>query len=186
MILSDRDIMAAMLRGENPLIIDPPVPDSAIQPASVDITLGDTFEGWTPHPHDGVFLAEPWSLTAPDDPDWAFELRPGQRVLAAMAQTIRVPTDMCAQLSGRSSLGRLFVTNHATAGFIDPGFQGRITLELSNDGYNPIHLRVGMPIGQLIFTQLTSPAFRSYGDPALKSHYQGQSVTTRSYLETSR
>jgi dCTP deaminase len=186
LILSDRDIVAAMQREHDPLIIDPPVPEHAIQPASVDITLGDTFEGWTYlfwRNGEPVGEAEPWSLRAPDDPDWVFELKSGQRILATVAQTIQVPTDMCAQLSGKSSLGRIFLTNHATAGFIDPGFQGAITLELKNDGYNSVYLHVGMAIGQLIFTQLTSRAVRPYGSKGLNSHYQGQAGATRSYLE---
>lgn len=182
--------MAAMVREHDPLIIDPPVVAGAIQPASVDINLGDTFEGWAEEWWDsdnrGTGRWVPFSIKAPDDPDWVFELSPGQRILGTVAQTIRVPTDMCAQLSGKSSLGRVFLTNHATAGFIDPGFHGQVTLELKNDGYNPIYLHVGMPIGQIIFTRLTSPALRPYGSEGLGSHYQGQKGTTRSYLEPTR
>lgn len=187
MILSDRDIMAAMTRIFDPLIIDPPV--DVIQPASVDVTLGRTFDGWTVPDMLGQWCitpGEPWSYTVPDDDTtWTYTLMPGECLLASTEQTIRVPTDMVAQITGKSSLGRMFLTIHATAGFIDPGFHGKVTLELRNNWIMPIVLKPDMAIGQLVFTQMVQSCLRPYGTEGLGSHYQGQDRTTRSYLETS-
>lgn len=187
MILSDRDIMAAMTRLFDPLIIDPPV--EIIQPASVDVTLGRKFDGWTRPDPLGQWYTEPgtpWSFTVPDDDDaWSYDLVPGEALLGEIEQVVRIPTDLVAQITGKSSLGRLFLTIHSTAGFIDPGFHGKVTLELRNHGPLTINLKPGMPIGQLVFTQMIQACLRPYGDPDLGSHYQGQVETTRSYLETS-
>lgn len=174
-----------MHREHDPLVIDPPLVKGAVQPSSVDVNLGNKFEGWNRADPQGMWyqeLGQPWSYTA-EDPDWSYELEPGELLLGGLSQKVHIPADMCAQLSGKSSLGRLGLLIHVTAGFIDPGFRGRITLELCNVGSNPIRLHPGMKIGQLVFIRLTSPVLNPYGSEGLGSHYQDQADTTRSYLE---
>jgi dCTP deaminase len=105
---------------------------------------------------------------------------PDQFLLASTVQEVWMPDDLVAQVNGKSSLGRLGMTVHITAGFIDPGFRGTVTLELKNLSHSVITLRPGMPICQLVFFQMTSPADRPYGSEGLGSHYQGQIGVTAS------
>lgn len=136
---------------------------SQIQPASLDIRLGPDF---LTHPHGTAF-----SLKL--HPESVYRIQPGDCLLASTVERFLIPNDVVARVEGKSSLARLFLTVHS-AGFIDPGFTGDITLELKNDGHEEIPLRAGMRIAQVSFTSLAAPAERPYGSPYLQSHYQGQ------------
>lgn len=184
MILSDRDIRAALQRLENPLIVDPGFDPRRLQPASLELTLAPEFRKQVAH-----HVRNAWGVYAVQevewqggvlDPDLGFELKPGDFWLASTVEMIRVPTDMVAQANGKSSWARQGLVIHQTAGFIDPGFKGTVTLELSNASLGPLRLFPGMPICQLQFTLLTSPAERPYGSTGLGSHYQGQTGPTPS------
>jgi dCTP deaminase len=185
LILSDMCIHKAMKRSTNALIVDPPLPREALQPASLDITLGDSFDGWQIlPPNSGWYI--PMSRRAFQlDAGMDIALLPGAFMLGTTEQTFTIPEDLCAHLSGKSSLARLGLQVHATAGWIDPGFHGQITLEMSNLSSVPITLKPGMYIAQLVFMQMCCPPMLTYGDPDLGSHYQGQTGATRSHLEAS-
>lgn len=178
MILSDRDLRARLEKGD--LGVEPlDDPDLQIQPASIDLRLDRNFVLF--RPSNVAFLdtrelrkevpEATERLAVPEGE--AFVLHPGDFVLGATLERIRVPSDLVARVEGRSSLGRLAVVVHATAGFIDPGFEGQVTLELSNLGRCAVKLYPGMRISQVVFHQMTSPAERPYG-PARGSKYQGQ------------
>lgn len=182
MILSDRDIRAAMQRLEDPLIIDPGFDPRRLQPASLELTLAPDVlmervrkvrDKWG-RLHCTVRMEETTLCLPQCAPLHHIKLAPGDFWLASTAETVRIPTDLVAQVNGKSSHARRGLVIHQTAGFIDPGFKGQITLELSNASQNPIQLTAGMPICQLVFTQMTSPAQRPYGSDGLGSHYQGQ------------
>lgn len=179
MILSDRDIQAAMARLENPLIVDPPFHKDRLQPASLELTLADEILVSVQGSQDLVLtsfteLYETWNHGP-----WGY-LNPGDFWLATTVETVQIPTDLVAQVNGKSSHARRGLVVHQTAGFIDPGFKGQITLELSNASMNGIKLTRGMAICQLVFMQMTSPAQRPYGSAGLGSHYQGQQGPTPS------
>lgn len=182
MILSDRDIRAAMQRLENPLIIDPGFDPGRLQPASLELTLGTNIlvgnKGLRDQP-DWLDIYLPDHSPFQHEPG-AYPLSPGEFILGTTAETVHIPTDMAVQVNGKSSLGRQGLLIHATAGFADPGFRGQLTLEMYNLTDDFIFLRVGMVICQLVFFQLTSPAERPYGHPQLGSHYQGQRGPTPS------
>jgi len=177
MILSDTDILARLREGE--LVIDPLDDiDQQVQPASVDLRLGSEFLEFQRtnipciHPtREGEvsdYIAE---TVVPEDEE--FILHPGDFVLGTTHERIEMPTDLVANVEGRSSLGRLAVVVHATAGFVDPGYRGQVTLELSNLGTAPVALTPGMRVSQLVFTELSSPADRPYGSDR-GSKYQDQ------------
>lgn len=176
MILSDGTIRA--LLDEGSLVIDP-LESQQVQPASVDVRLGDAFLVFRNHsaevidPFDSPSdLMETIEVAAGD----AFILHPGEFVLGTTMEAIGLPNDLVARVEGKSSLGRLGLLIHATAGFVDPGWpRGQITLELSNVATLPIKLWPGMKIGQLSFHRLDAPAERPYGHPELNSKYVGQS-----------
>ena len=177
MILSDRDLRARLEAGD--IVIDPLAePELQIQPASIDLRLGNTFIVYK-LPHMPVIDSrDPQSVEILTDtveiPDGdAFILHPGEFALGTTVEWVKVPPDLVARVEGRSSIGRLAVVVHATAGFVDPGFDGRITLELANLGRVGVMLYPGMRISQLVFHTMTSPAERPYG-PARGSKYQGQ------------
>lgn len=179
MILSDRDIQGAMARLENPLIIDPPFHKDRLQPASLELTLADEILVSVKGSQELVLtsfteLHETW-----DHGPWGY-LNPGDFWLATTIETVQIPTDLVAQVNGKSSHARRGLVVHQTAGFIDPGFKGQVTLELSNASMNGIRLTRGMAICQLVFMQMTSPAERPYGSTGLGSHYQGQRGPTPS------
>lgn len=187
MLLSDRDINAELDAGR---IILKPCDRSLVQPASIDVCLDSQFRVFNSHRHPYIDPArEMPDLTRLVDLDsdgsLDFVLHPGEFVLASTMELVTLPDDIAARLEGKSSLGRLGLLTHSTAGFIDPGFTGHITLELSNASMLPILLTPGMKIGQLCFIRLSSPAVRPYGDPALGSRYQGQRGPTasRSHLD---
>jgi len=177
MILSDADIRRRLDRGE--LVVEPLAdPDLQIQPASVDLRLGREFLEFQHtnipciHPDSEREIEEYVSETIVDG-DGEFILHPGDFVLGTTVERVGIPPDLIAHVEGRSSLGRLAIVVHATAGLCDPGFTGKITLELSNLGAAPVALSPGMRISQLTFTELTSPAERPYGEER-GSKYQGQ------------
>lgn len=179
-MLSDRDIRKALHNGQ--LVIEPTIPDNAIQPASVDLHLGDNF--WVFPASDEVF--DPYNPVVSHEqnrePTVAthFDIQPNQFVLATTTEYVKLGDTLSARIEGKSSLGRLGLFVHITAGFIDPGFGGNITLELLNVSGRPLRLHAGMKIAQLSIQELTSPAERPYGHPDLGSKYQGQKVTTPS------
>ncbi|NUT52385.1 MAG: dCTP deaminase [Saccharothrix sp.] len=164
MILSDRTLRAELAAGS--LVIDPPPAAHAIQPASIDLHLGNELR-----------LSGYSMPTTIDDERWLWA---GEFALAHTAETVTIPPHLVAQLNGKSSLGRLGLAIHITAGFIDPGFTGQITLELFNCSRHQVKLTPGMPIGQLVLMRLTAPAERPYGHPELRSRYQGQTGATPS------
>jgi dCTP deaminase len=174
MILSDRDIHTAVKDGR--LALEPFEPE-LVQPSSVDVRLDRRFRVFNNQNHTHIDPAKRQDdLTAPVDvPDGEpFVLHPGEFVLASTLEAVTLPADLAARLEGKSSLGRLGLLTHSTAGFIDPGFSGHVTLELSNVANLPITLWPGMKIGQLCVFRLSSPAEHPYGAGATGSRYQGQ------------
>ena len=163
-------------------MIDPPDP-SLIQPSSVDVRLDRMFRVFNNSRYTHIDPAqqqdELTELVEPDEGD-PFVLHPGEFVLGATLERLSLPDDLAGRLEGKSSLGRLGLLTHSTAGFIDPGFDGHITLELSNVANLPITLWPGMKIGQLCLFRLSSPAEIPYGSAATGSKYQGQRGPTPS------
>ena len=180
MLLSDRDIRAELDTGR--ITLDPYDP-AMIQPSSIDVRLDRFFRLFDNHKYAVIDPAEDQpDLTRLVDvsADEPFVLHPGEFVLGSTFEQVSLPDDVAARLEGKSSLGRLGLLTHSTAGFIDPGFTGHVTLELSNVATLPIKLWPGMKIGQLCFFRLTSPAERPYGHGADGSRYQGQRGPTAS------
>jgi dCTP deaminase len=179
-LLSDRDIRSELESGRiglDPLDLD------MVQPSSVDVRLDRFFRLFDNHKYQHIDPA----MDQPDltrlvevDSTEAFVLHPGEFVLGATFEVVRLPDDVAARLEGKSSLGRLGLLTHSTAGFIDPGFSGHVTLELSNVATLPITLWPGMKIGQLCFFRLTSAAEHPYGSEKYGSRYQGQRGPTAS------
>lgn len=187
MILSDGTIRR--LLAERRILIEP-LEESFIQPASVDVRLGDTFLVFRRHTTSDI---DPWQVsqdlmepvTVPEGQP--FILHPGEFVLGTTLERLTLPNDVVARIEGKSSLGRLGLLIHATAGFVDPGWtNGQITLELSNVAPLPIRLWPGMKIAQLSFMQMDAPAERPYGHPELGSKYQGQSGPVASKYRDNR
>lgn len=179
-ILSDRSIRDLIAAGR--IIIEPFDPDR-VQPSSVDLTLDHRFLVFRNHTRALIDVKEKLDdLTEPVtiDPDGVFLLHPGEFVLGSTAERIGVPDDLVGRLEGKSSLARLGLLIHSTAGFVDAGFDGFLTLELSNVATLPITLYPGMKIGQISFLQMSTPADRPYGGTALGSKYQGQEGPTPS------
>jgi len=179
-VLSDRTIRRLLAEGR--IGIDP-YDESLMQPASVDVRADRLFRVFrnSRYPYIDV-KAEQEGLTelvevTGDEP---FILHPGEFVLGSTLERVTLPDDLVARLEGKSSLGRLGLLIHSTAGFIDPGWDGHVTLELSNVANLPITIYPGMKIGQLSFVQLTEPAERPYGSGGLGSKYQGQRGPTPS------
>lgn len=180
MLLSDKDIRSNIESGR--VGIEPWEPEF-IQPSSLDVRLDRYFRLFDNHKYPVIDpAAEQEDLTRLVDVghDEPFVLHPGEFVLGATYEKVTLPDDIAARLEGKSSLGRLGLLTHSTAGFIDPGFTGHITLELSNTATMPILLYPGMKIGQLCFFQLSSPAEAPYGSGASGSRYQGQRGPTAS------
>jgi dCTP deaminase len=183
-LLSDRDIRAEIQSGRVGL---DPFDEEMIQPSSVDVRLDRYFRVFENHRYSFIDPA----IEQPDltreimtEGDDSFVLHPGEFVLASTFEVITLPDDVAGRLEGKSSLGRLGVLTHSTAGFIDPGFSGHITLELSNVANLPVTLHPGMKIGQLCLFRLSSPAEHPYGSAKYGSRYQGQRGPTpsRSWL----
>lgn len=180
MLLSDRDITAELDSGR--VVLDPFDP-AMVQPSSVDVRLDRFFRLFDNHKYAVIDPAQ----DQPDltrlvevDGDEPFVLHPGEFVLGSTFEQVTLPDDIAARLEGKSSLGRLGLLTHSTAGFIDPGFSGHVTLELSNVATLPITLWPGMKIGQMCFFRLSSPALAPYGSGASGSRYQDQRGPTAS------
>ncbi|GAA3572218.1 dCTP deaminase [Kribbella ginsengisoli] len=183
MLLSDRDILAEL--DAKRVQLDP-FDAAMVQPSSVDVRLDRFFRVFENHRYPHIDPAEEQpDLTRQVEPegDEPFILHPGEFVLGSTFEQVTLPDDVAARVEGKSSLGRLGLLTHATAGFIDPGFSGHVTLELSNVATLPIKLWPGMKIGQLCFFRLSSPAEHPYGSEKYGSRYQGQRGPTpsRSY-----
>ena len=178
MIFSDRSIREAIESGS--IIVDPYEP-AFVQPSSIDLRVGDRFRVFVNHRYSEIDPRSPQDdLTqlvemGEDEP---FMLHPGEFVLGSTLERVKLGDDVVARLEGKSSLGRLGLLIHSTAGFVDPGFEGHITLELSNVATLPIAIHPGMKIGQISFYQMTTAAEFPYGSPELGSKYQGQSGPT--------
>ncbi|CAM3042405.1 dCTP deaminase [Skermania piniformis] len=184
MLLSDRDIRAEIRAGR--LAIDPFEP-TLVQPSSVDVRLDGLFRVFNNTRYTHIDPAQRQDeLTTLVEPAAGepFVLHPGEFALGSTLERCALPDDLAGRLEGKSSLGRLGLLTHSTAGFIDPGFAGHITLELSNVANLPITLWPGMRIGQLCLIRLSSPAEHPYGSAAAGSKYQGQRGPTpsRAYL----
>ena len=180
MILSDRSIREEIDAGR--VVIDP-FDAACIQPSSVDLHVDSQFRVFanSRYPYIDVREEQP-DLTELVEvkPDEAFILHPGEFVLGSTLERVALPDDLVARLEGKSSLGRLGLLIHSTAGYVDPGWDGYLTLELSNVANLPIALYSGMRIGQISFFKMSSSVDRPYGSPELGSKYQGQSEPTAS------
>lgn len=188
MLLSDRDILSYVDSGRVRL---EPWDRQMIQPSSVDVHLDRFFRLFNNHRYPVIDpAADQFELTRLVDvpAHGSFVLHPGEFVLGSTYETVTLADDVAARLEGKSSLGRLGLLTHSTAGFIDPGFSGHVTLELSNTATLPIILYPGMKVGQLCFFQLSSAADKPYGSGASGSRYQGQRGPTasRSHLNFHR
>jgi dCTP deaminase len=182
--MSDRDIRASIEAGQIGL---DPLDMNLLQPSSFDVRIDRFFRLFDNHKYAYIDPSEDQNeLTrlievAPDEP---FILHPGEFVLGSTFEFVSLPDNVAARLEGKSSLGRLGLVTHSTAGFVDPGFNGHVTLELSNMATLPIKLWPGMKIGQLCFFQLSSPSETPYGSDKYLNRYQGQRGPTasRSYM----
>lgn len=186
MVLSDRDIRKALCAGD--LVVDP-LDDNRVQPASIDLTLDRQFL----IPHDPSPYPPPIDLSdvaktlnhepmVGVSPDYLY-LAPQEFCLGSTVERVEIPDYLVARVEGKSSLGRLGLIVHATAGYIDPGFKGKITLEIYNLNYRPITLYPGKSICQLSFNRLESPAVYPYGHEKVGSRYQNQTAVTASRYE---
>ena len=180
MLLSDRDIKAEISVGR---VQVEPYDEVMIQPSSIDVRLDRWFRVFENHkyPHiDPSVEQEDLTRLLETEGDEPFILHPGEFVLGSTYEVVTLPDDVAGRLEGKSSLGRLGLLTHSTAGFIDPGFSGHVTLELSNVATLPITLYPGMKIGQLCLFRLSSPAEYPYGSEKYGSRYQGQRGPTPS------
>jgi len=180
MLISDRDIRAEIAAGR---VKVEPFTEAMVQPSSVDVRLDRFFRVFENHKYEVIDPSkEQPELTreVAVAPNEFFILHPGEFVLASTYEVITLPDDIAGRLEGKSSLGRLGLLTHSTAGFIDPGFSGHITLELSNVANLPVKLFPGMKIGQLCLIKLSSAAEHPYGSAVYGSRYQGQRGPTPS------
>lgn len=176
-ILSDKTIKKYLKKGK--IAIEPLEDEMQIQPSSVDMRLGNEFKVFRvvrkPYidPKDPEDVASYMESTIVE-PGEAFIIHPNEFALATTNEYVKVPDDLVARVEGRSSMGRLGVTMHVTAGFIDPGFEGKITLEISNIGAMPVALYPGQRVCQIVFETMTTPSEIPYGHPSRNSKYMGQ------------
>jgi dCTP deaminase len=182
-VLSDGTIRRLVSEGH---VRIEPWDETMVQPASVDLRLGTSFRVFHNHRISAIDLADPpknlTELVEIADTD-SFVIHPGEFVLGRTQERVELPNDIVARIEGKSSLGRLGLIVHATAGFVDPGFKGTLTLEITNLTRVPIILWPGKPIAQLSFMALDQAAERPYGHPDLGSHYHGQVDATESRYE---
>ena len=188
MVLSDKTIKEEMGKGR---IRIEPLGAGCVQPASVDVHLDRKILVFRNAQRPYMDIREPQEdIMEPVlmEEDIPFILHPGEFVLASTREYIEIPDDIVARLDGKSSLGRMGLIIHSTAGYVDPGWKGHLTLELTNVARLPITLYWGMKIGQVSFLRLTTPAEHPYGSPGLGSKYQGQQepVPSRSYRDFSQ
>jgi dCTP deaminase len=179
-VLSDGTIRR--LVAERRIVLDPWRPEG-VQPASVDLVLGNSFRVFHNHRVTAIDLRDPPRNLTEEvvvEKEEPFAIHPGEFVLGRTQEYVELPDDVVARIEGKSSLGRLGLIVHATAGFVDPGFRGTLTLEITNLTRVPIKLYAGLPIAQLSFMALDAAAERPYGSPELGSHYQGQVAATES------
>ena len=187
MILSDRSLREALAAGR---IVIEPLDENLIQPSSIDVRLSNLFRVFRNHTAGVIDVKQDMTgltelVEIPED--GVFMLHPGEFVLGSTLERVGVPNDLVARIEGKSSLGRLGLLIHSTAGFIDAGFDGHVTLELANVASLPITLYPGMKIGQVSFMQMTTPADHPYGQGARGSKYFGQRGPTPSrYFENFR
>ena len=179
-VLSDATIRELI---ESRRIVIDPFDPAMVQPASVDIRLGGSFRVFHNHRIKSIDLSDPprdltEHVEIPDGGE--FVIHPGEFVLGRTVELLELPDDIVSRIEGKSSIGRMGLVVHATAGFVDPGFRGTLTLEITNFNSVPIVLRPGLPIAQLSFMALDRPAERPYGHPELGSHYYGQVDATES------
>src|SRR5712691_10016963 len=180
MILSDRSIREEVTAGR--IVIDP-FDDGCVQPSSVDLHVDAQFRVFRNNRYPFIDVKQPQKdLTelVQGEEGEAFILHPGEFVLGSTLGRVALPDDLVARLEGKSSLGRLGLLIHSTAGYVDPGWDGYLTLELSNVANLPITIYPGMKIGQISFFRLTTPAERPYGSTGTRSKYQGQRGPTAS------
>ena len=176
MVLSDGTIRERI--EQESIVVDPYEPDN-VEPASIDLRLSDSFSKII---STGVIdTRNPESIEYNDFHVDSLILNPGETILGSTMERVEIPNDLSARVVGRSSLGRLFVEVHKTAGFGDPGFKGDITLEIGNDSDNPVRLYQGQRICQIIFEELDKPAERPYGHE--RSQYQDQTGATNSGMD---
>ena len=187
MILSDRSLREELAAGR---IVIEPLDEKCIQPSSIDVKVSNLFRVFRNHTAGIIDVKQDLEdltemVSIPED--GVFMLHPGEFVLGSTLERIALPDDLVARIEGKSSLGRLGLLIHSTAGFIDAGFDGHITLELSNVASLPITIYPGMKIGQVSFVRMTTPADNPYGKGARGSKYQGQRGPTPSrYFENFR
>jgi dCTP deaminase len=186
-ILSDQDIKKYLEEGK--ITIEPlEDPGRQIQPSSVDLRIGNEFKGFRIirkpciDPLDKSDL-ESYMESFHMEQGEAFIIHPGEFALATTYEAVKLPDDLVARVEGRSSMGRLGITMHVTAGYIDPGFQGKITLEISNIGKMPVALYTGQRVCQIVFETMTSPSERPYGHPDRDSKYMGQDKPVTSKIK---
>jgi dCTP deaminase len=180
MVLSDRTIVSRIAAGD--IGIDP-YDESLLQPSSVDVRVDKYFRVFHNARYAFIDVKQPQEELTEEveiDEDRPFILHPGEFVLGSTLERISLADDLVARLEGKSSLGRLGLLIHSTAGFIDPGWDGHVTLELSNVANLPITIYYGMKIGQISFMQMTEPAAAPYGSDNLGSKYKGQRGPTPS------
>src|SRR3954468_5317282 len=179
-VLSDGTIRRLVASGQ---IKIEPWDAELVQPASVDLRLGDSFRVFHNHRASAIDLRDPPQHLTEEvtiSGDQPFVIHPGEFALGRTLEWVELPDDIVARIEGKSSLGRLGLIVHATAGFCDPGWRGTLTLELNNLTRVPIKLYPGLLIAQLSFMGLDRPAEKPYGSPELGSHYQGQVAATES------
>ena len=180
MVLSDRTIKAEIAAGR--IVIDP-YSDSLVQPSSIDVRVDRKFRVFHNARYPYIDVRQPMDdlteLVEVSDEE-PFILHPGEFVLGQTLERVTLPIDLVARLEGKSSLGRLGLLIHSTAGFVDSGFSGNLTLELSNVANLPITIYHGMPIGQISFMRMDGPVERPYGGGEAGSKYQGQAEPTPS------
>ena len=181
-VLSDKSIKEELAAGR--LVIEPLDPND-VQPASVDLHLDRVFRIFRVTRRPFVDVRQPMEdlteLVTIEDEE-PFIIQPGSFVLGSTLESITLPDDIVARVDGRSSLGRLGLLVHATAGYVDPGWMGRLTLELSNQSQMPIALYYGMNVSQISFLRMSTPVERPYGSESLASKYQGQTGPTPSRI----
>src|SRR5687768_4857965 len=178
--LSDGTIRRLIEEGR--LKVDP-YDEKMVQPSSIDVRLGDSFRVFHNHRVAAIDLRDPPAHLTEEviiGEDEAFVIHPGEFCLGRTLEWVELPDDLVSRVEGKSSIGRLGLIVHATAGFVDPGWKGTLTLELNNLTRVPIKLYPGLLIAQLSFMALDKPAERPYGSEALGSHYQGQVAATES------
>ncbi len=180
MLLSDKSIKEAITAGR---IVIKPFFEDCVQPSSIDVHLDSRFLMFNKAQHAVIDVRQKQDqlmlMTEIKDGE-PFILHPGEFVLGSTLESLKLPNDVAGRIEGKSSLGRLGLLIHSTAGYVDPGWEGNLTLELSNVSPLPITLYYKMKIGQISFTQMTTPVDRPYGSKGLGSHYQGQKVPVAS------